>query len=117
MNTEQILNSLENQLKGNKELVELRNSILRLYKNKDFQKVIQDAFMVKEAARYVQTSADPAMGDRERADALAMAQASGHLKRFLAINIQLGNAAENSIPEINEAIDQVNAESQETNDE
>ncbi len=101
---------LEKELVGNKEHVELRDAALRLHENRDFRKVILDNFMLIEAARYVQTSGDPAMNPQQRADALAIAQASGHLKRYLSILIQIGNQSANAIPQVNQALDELRAE-------
>lgn len=97
---------LEEQLKDEQALIERRDTILRLSKNADFRKVILEAFFVEECARYARESGDPALPPEARADALAIAQAAGHLKRFLNIQITLGNQAERKLPEISEAIEQ-----------
>ena len=103
------IEQLELQLASSKEAVELRDAAQRLWKNKDFKKVVLDTFMLTEAARYVQASADPALDVGSRADALAIAQASGHLKRFLSVVIQMGNHAENQIVPIEVALDEERA--------
>lgn len=95
---------LEKQLAEAKELTENRQLALRLYKNRDFKKLIIDQFCTTEAARYVQVSGDPALKAEERADALAMAQASGHLKRYLSMVVQMGAASERDLPAIEEAL-------------
>ena len=99
------VHALEDQLAGTKELIERRKMADRLARNPDFKKLILDVFCMEEAARYVQASGDPALGDREQKDALAMAQASGHLKRFLSVTMQMGYHAEGSLPELEEALD------------
>lgn len=101
--------ALEDQLKDSKALVERRGQILRLSENADFRAVILNAFFVEEAARYVRESGDPALTDRQRTDALNIAQAAGHLKRFLNVQIQMGNQAEASISDIEQAIDEERA--------
>ena len=103
------IEQLELQLISSKEAVELREAAHRLWRNKDFKKVILDTFMLSEAARYVQISADPALGPVERADALALAQASGHLKRFLSVVIRMGDNAEAQIGPIEQALDEERA--------
>lgn len=100
------IEQLELQLESSKEQVALRDAAQRLWANRDFKKVILEAFMVKECARYAQTSADPALDLQSRADALALAQASGHLKRFLSVVIQMGNSAESQIGPIEDALDE-----------
>ena len=78
-------------------LVEARNMSQRLFANPDFRKLIVDGFMTHECARYVQESCDPLLTDSQRADALAMAQAAGNLKRFLQLCIRIGNTAEDNV--------------------
>lgn len=101
---------LEEQKDSFKEAIELRDCALRLHENADFKKLILNKFMLEECARYVQVSADPALKPENRADALAIAQAAGHLKRYLSIVVQMGNHAENSMVRLDEAIDDVRNE-------
>jgi hypothetical protein len=105
-----ILEQLEQQLKDSKTLIETRQSAMRLAQNPDFKKLILDGFCLVEAARYVQESADPALPDENRADALAMAQASGHLKRYLSMCVRMGEHSERTLPELEAAIDEARAE-------
>lgn len=100
------LEKLEEQLNDEKGLIERRDTIVRLGKNPDFRKVILDQFIVEECARYARESGDPALPAQARADALCMAQAAGHLKRYLNVQIAMGNAAERKIEEIEEAIEE-----------
>lgn len=101
---------LEQQLNEAKTLVETRQMAIRLSQNSDFKKLILDGFCLHDAARYVQLSGDPAIGPGERADALAQAQASGHLKRYLSVCVQMGASAERTIGDIEEAIDEARTE-------
>jgi hypothetical protein len=48
----------------------------------------------------------------QRTDALNIAQAAGHLKRFLNVAIQMGDQAANSVEAINEALDEERAADQ-----
>lgn len=96
--------ALEQQLEGAKKLVNFRQLALRLSKNRDFQKLILEEFCTNECARYVQNSANPALGAEERADSLSIAQASGHLKRWLSVQVQMGAHAENELPQLEEAL-------------
>ena len=104
------VSDLEQQLKNAKVLVAQRALALKLSKNPDFRKLILEEFMVNEAARYVAVSCDPSLNAVQRADALALAQAGGHLKRWLSVQMQMGYTAENDIPRINEAIDDARAQ-------
>jgi hypothetical protein len=103
---EQRISALERQLKQGEDQMELRAAAQRLYKNRDFRKLIVECFMRDEAARYVQASCDPALDERSRADALAIAQASGHLKRFLSVVITMGNHAEDQVQALNFELDE-----------
>lgn len=99
------IEQLEIQLAGSKEQVELRNAAQRLWDNRDFKKVILQQFMEKECARYAQQGGNPALPLAEREDCLNIAMAAGHLKRFLSVLVQMGNAAENQLTDIENAID------------
>ena len=102
--------ALEQQLSGAKSLVEQRKMALKLSQNREFKKLILEEFCVNECARYVQNSANPALGEQERADSLAIAQAAGHLKRWLSVQVQMGARAEHEILELEDALAQARAE-------
>lgn len=104
------VSNLEKQLSNAKLLVERRDTALRLANHPDFRKLILEEFCVQECARYVQSSADPALSVENRADALAIAQSSGHLKRYLSVVVQMGNVAENDLLPLEEALDEARAE-------
>lgn len=103
---------LEQQLVEAKELVERRQMAMRLAKNADFRKLIMDSYCGTEAARLVQLSADPVLSDREKADALNMAQATGHFKRFMSMAIQMGAHAEGDMTNLEESIAEARVEEQ-----
>ena len=97
----------------NKELkadIALGDAVMRLYKNPDFQLVIQEGFFLHEAARYAQASGDPALNAVQRQDALNIAQASGHLKRFLSVLIQKANQADYDLKQGEATIDEMRSE-------
>ncbi len=102
--------ALEYQLAGAKELIERRNRANRLAQNPDFKALILDWFCIQECARYAQASANPALGENERADSLNMAQAAGHLRRFLSVTMQMGNQAESQLAELEQTIAEARAE-------
>ena len=108
--SEVTVQQLESQREGMKQAIAMRTAVQRLSKNADFRKVINEQFMEKECARYTQASCDPALSERSQKDALAIAQAAGHLKRYLSVTIQMGNAAENELVSIDAALDEARAE-------
>lgn len=103
------LQQLEKGLEDAKARVALRDQIMKLTDNREFRKVIREAFCETECARYARESADPALNDRQRADALAMAQAAGHLKRWLAVQMVMGDSAVAEVEEYEKTIEFVRA--------
>jgi len=89
---------IEQNIEALKAQIALKDQVLKLERNRDFRSVILEGFCVKEAATYVQLSADPNLGKSEREDALALAQASGHIKRYLEVLKAMGFSAENQLP-------------------
>lgn len=106
------VSQLESQRETAKTAIEHRDLILKLTNNREFKKIIREEFMVQECARYAQVSADPALPDRERADALAISQAAGHLKRWLNIKIRMGDTAADQMESLDEAIREAREESE-----
>lgn len=98
---------LQHQLVSNKAIAERGAMITKLRGNKEFREVILKFFCTEECARYAHESADPMISLENRADALAMAQAAGHLLRFMQITEQLGRNALAQIPEIRAAMDEL----------
>lgn len=91
---------LERQKEQIEKEIKEREMALKLYTNPEFKKLILETFCITECARYAQESSDPALSPEERADALAMAQAAGHLRRFLSVKVSMGNRAERLLPEL-----------------
>lgn len=102
--------ALERQLEGSKEIIEQQKMALRLANNRDFKKLILDEFCVKECARYAQMSADPQLNAVERADALALAQAAGHLRRWLSVKNLQGNTAQSSLASLEAELEEARLE-------
>lgn len=105
--------ALEQQLKGNQTLVEVRDMALKLSENREFRKLILEGFCLTESARYAHESADPHMSAEQRADALAMAQAGGHLKRFLSMAVVVGNTASRELVDVEEALEHIRTHGEE----
>ncbi len=110
--TEVSIAELENQKDQLKKLTELRDIAEKLYRNKDFKKLILEEYMINEAARLAQVSGDPNLNKEQKEDAMAMAQATGHLKRYLQIVCQMGNHAESEINNIDAELADIRVEVQ-----
>jgi hypothetical protein len=104
------IDNLNRQKENAKILLERRQMAIRLHSNRDFRKLIMEGFCLHDAARYVQESADPMLTVEQRADALNMAQASGHLRRYMSLCIQMGAVAERELPEIEETLAAIRSE-------
>ena len=99
--------SLEQGIKDAEELVARRDMAMRLSQHRDFRKIFMDDYFVTEAARLVQLSADPALTQEQRGDALNMAQATGHAKRYLSMMIRMGSHAEEELPEMRATLEEL----------
>lgn len=104
------IQALEAQKEDLKKQVELRDQILKLSANHEFRKVIHEEFFQKEAGRLVRIGGDPSLDKQQRQDAIDMALSTGHLQRFLSANVQMGNRAEETIHEIDAALEELRAE-------
>ena len=98
------LQQLEQQRADNQEAIELRDAALRLSENKDFRRLFIEMYFKTEAARLVQLSSDPVLKQDQREDALSMAQATGHAKRFLSMLVVRGNTLSREMDDLDEQI-------------
>lgn len=98
------VNALEHQLNKQREAVKRRDVAIKLSKNPDFKKLILEEFCVQECARYAQSSADPSLDATSRADALGIAQAAGHVRRWLSVTVTMGDVAAGQIEDLENAI-------------
>lgn len=104
------LKRLEQQRKDAEDLLQRRDAALRLADNRDFRKLFIDGYFQTEAARLVQMSSDPALTQEQRADALDMARATGHAKRYLSMMVQMANVAERDMEELDNQIEEARNE-------
>lgn len=98
---------LEQGIKNAEFLIERRQMAMKLADNREFRILFGEGFFQEEAARLVQLSADPALDKDQRADALAMAQATGHTKRYLSMTIQMGALAEREIADMRATLEEL----------
>jgi hypothetical protein len=90
--------------------VDRKNLALALEKNREFKKLILEEFCEKECARFVRMSTDPGLSPENRADALAMAQAPGFLRRWLSVVVRHGIDAESRIVDAKTEIENIRAD-------
>ena len=116
MSNEYSIEELELHRKKLKDSVAYAEEVRKLMGNALFRKIIMEDFCIQSAARYVQESCDPLLTAEQRADALALAQAGGHLKRWLDITLRMADTSERSILDVDEELEKLRAEP-ETEDE
>jgi hypothetical protein len=104
------ISGLEKQRQDAVSQIKMRDKALKLAKNPEFRELILEEYMVQEAARLVSLSADPMFDEKHRADALNMAQAAGHLKRYLDIMVKMGDNAEGTMEDLDTQIEEVRRE-------
>lgn len=98
------------QLQNAEATVLQREKVLELAQNPLFKELILEGFCGSECVRLIGLSVDFTLNAEEQARSLGMAQAAGYLRNFLRILEIQGNAAENEIPGIREAIEELRAE-------
>jgi hypothetical protein len=103
------IQDLEQGIKDAEHLIERRKMAIKLYDSREFRVLFVEGYFTEEAARLVQLSADPAMDPGQRGDALSMAQATGHTKRYLSMMVQMGAVAERELPEMRAALEELRA--------
>lgn len=77
--------------------IKLREAYLELLKDKNYQLVIEQAYMVDDCARYARLSGLSSNSAEVRADALSKAQSAGHLAEYLHMVNMKGMTAANSL--------------------
>ena len=104
---------LEKQIEDSRAAIRMRDLAIKLHENPEFKEVILKGFCVDDCARYAQLSADPSLSTSSQADALAIAQAAGHLRRYLSVLVQMGNAAERAAAQAESEMEIMRAEGEE----
>jgi hypothetical protein len=84
---------VDRQMSNCQQVVERREQMLRLLKNKDFKDLFMRFYLVDEAARLGQMSGHLGLTPADAKGFMDMCQATGHLKRFIDITIRQGEQA------------------------
>lgn len=87
-----------------KKVVDIADATDRLLQNEDFKKVFLEYFMVEQCARNAQMSCDLNLKELERQACLELAQAAGHVQRFINMVLRRGDSAQQTIRDIDEEI-------------
>ena len=102
--------ALQKQLDSAHELIAQRDKVLELTKNPLYRELIVEGFCKTDCAFYTHASGDPTLSEASRQDALNIAQASGHFRRYMSVKIQQGNQAEDSIQRLEAEIEEARRE-------
>ena len=95
---EQHIEEIDAAITDAKQYVEMRDALLALQKNKNFLKVINEGYLVQEAARKAKALAVPALQDKEQQQEIVNAlQGIGHFNQYLHRIMQAGNQAAKNI--------------------
>jgi hypothetical protein len=92
-----------------KKLVDRRDAVKRLSKNRDFRKIIDDGYFKDEAARLTSITADPNLKE-QREDIFVALQGISTFKQYLQTIITMGNMAEAEIMDNEEILDELRGE-------
>lgn len=93
------LHEIEQNIKQCEEILADRPILERLYKNKDFKKIIIEGYLEKESNRIVGMMAD----SRYREEAASMLTGMAHLRKHLNTLNQFFDQAEAQLKELEEA--------------
>lgn len=103
---------LENNIRESKKLVDIGESLDRLYNNRDFKKVILEGFFEKEAVRLVHLKGDANMQSADSQKSIVgQMDAIAALAQYFATVRFKANMAVKAIASDEEARDELNQES------
>lgn len=98
MTNEEQIENIEISIEQAKKAIDSMNSLLKLTKNKDFKKVINEGYFEKEASRLVLLKADPSMQSPEDQRLIENSIiAIGFLRQYFSAVIQMGRMAERTL--------------------
>lgn len=109
------ISELEKQFETNKRQVYLGGLAEKLSENKDFRELILEEFCQREVARAMGMAGDPSQLMEKnptelREQMIRIAEAGGHLKRFLTAQVMMGRTAASQNEQILTTIDEIRAE-------
>jgi len=102
MTNEEQLEQLESSMAEAKHFIDIKNSLLKLQKNRDFKKVITEYYFKEEAARLVMAKS-AGLSEEQQVLIDNMIYGIGSLAKFLDSTLARGNQAELALAEDEEA--------------
>ena len=98
MNTEEQLDYLDANMAEAKHFIDVKNSLLKLQKNKDFKKVVIEYYFKEEAARLVMAKSSN-LDETQQLTIDKMIYGIGSVAKFFDSVLQRGAQAEQSLSE------------------
>jgi len=92
-----------------RKMVHKRDQLFKLMKNRDFKVIVEDGYLIDEAARLVSISADSNLKD-VRDDIFTAIQGISTFRQYMHTIITMGNMAENEIRDNEELLDDLTQE-------
>jgi len=90
--------------------IDMRDSLIALQNNKHFKKVINEGYLLQEAANKARSLASPALQDENtQREIMHALQGIGHLSQYFSVIYQKGNMAENAVNANNKWREEVEA--------
>ena len=102
MNTEEQLDYLDAKMAEAKHFIDVKNSLLKLQKNKDFKKVVIEYYFKEEAARLVMAKSSN-LDEAQQLTIDKMIYGVGSIAKFFDSVLQRGVQAEQSLSEDEES--------------
>lgn len=104
------ISQLEISIEQARNMVALRDAVVKLSTNREFKKVFIEDYFKAEAIRLVDLSADPIITEDQKADVLVSMHGISVLKQYLRRLTQMGDIAEQEIKDAREEIDHIREE-------
>ena len=111
MNAEAQIHQVEISIEEAKKQINKMNALIRLSRNKDYKEIFLDGFFTQHAIQQVLLKADPGhQSPEQQADILREIDAIGSLRMHLHAVIAQGRQMEGSLPEHEQAKEELLAE-------
>ena len=109
----QEIQQVELSIEQAKEMIAQADSVERLYKNRDFKKVILEGYFEKEPVRLVKAKANPALATEETQNRIDKEIIGiGILEQYFYKTLTLGNQAKNSLVEYESMLEELRNETE-----
>lgn len=84
--------------------IAVKDAIVRLVSNPDFEKVILKAYLQEEALRAISNSIQNTLHQDNVDQSIAKAQATAYLRQWFDLAIKSGQNAENELRDVNDSL-------------